>query len=303
MSDDKTVMQSIQDLMSQVRKDNAYLIVISGKAVGKMFKLSGPELTIGRGADVEILLEDDGISRKHAKIIRLPDGTVRVMDLGSTNGTYFNGQRIDLQTLKDGDKIQIGSATILKFSYQDNLEEQFQKQLYESATKDGLTRVYNKKFFLDRLRHEFAYCLRHKVILSLCMFDIDWFKKVNDTYGHQAGDAVLVRLANIVSEQVRTEDIFCRYGGEEFSVILREIDEEKAFIFAERVRRAVEKAPFALRDNSGQDHTIQVTISMGMATLRDASYPTPEELIVAADKYLYRAKQGGRNRVVSKSLG
>src|SRR5258706_7989216 len=135
MSDDKTVMQSIQALMSQVRKDNAYLIVISGKAVGKMYKLTSAESIIGRANDAEIMLEDDGISRKHAKIIRLPDGTVRVLDLGSTNGTYFNGEKIDIATLKDGDKIQIGSATILNVNYQDNLEEQLQKQLYQPTTR------------------------------------------------------------------------------------------------------------------------------------------------------------------------
>ncbi len=297
MSDDKTMIKGVADLLAEVRKENAYLIVISGKSVGKMFKLAAVESVIGRSDDAEIRLEDDGVSRKHAKIVKSPDGTVKLIDLNSTNGTYFNGSKVDIQGLKDGDKIQIGSATILKFSYQDSLEEQFQKQLYDSATRDGLTKIYNKRFFLDRLKEEFSYCIRHRLPLSLVLFDIDHFKKINDTYGHQAGDYVLSTLAAKVQDTIRTEDIFCRYGGEEFAIIMRESEEDKAFIFAERVRRLIQATEFVF-----QGTKIPVTISMGVATLRDANFPGPDDLIVGADKYLYRAKQTGRNRVEAKML-
>jgi diguanylate cyclase (GGDEF)-like protein len=292
-------MQSVRAFTAGLRTEQPYLIVITGRSAGQMFRLrDNEEVVIGRSSDdSSIVLEDDGISRRHCRITRQPDGTAQAVDLGSTNGTYFNGARVDVATLHDGDKIQLGSTTILKFSYQDEVEEQFQKQLYESASRDGLTQSYNKKYFLDRLRHEFAYCWRHRVELSLCMIDLDRFKNVNDTYGHAAGDQALVRLAQLVSNTVRTEDVFARYGGEEFSVILRQIDADNAFTFAERLRSVVAHTAFAVKDTHGRPCEIQLTVSIGVATLHDRNYATPDELVLAADRCLYRAKQAGRNMV------
>lgn len=297
MAEEKTQVQNIADLLAQVKRNSAYLFVLTGSAVGKMFKVQGEEMTIGRSSDAEIQLQDDGVSRRHAKVIIKPDGSVLLIDLGSTNGTFFNGQRIDVHSLQDGDKVQIGSATILKFSYQDNLDEAYQKNLYDSATRDPMTRVYNKKFFADTFRKDFSYCLRHRVPLTLVIFDVDHFKKINDTYGHQAGDHVLIRLAQKVQETIRTEDVFARYGGEEFVLLLRECDEEKGFIFCERVRRGIEAMDFV-----HEGRRMPVTVSLGLATLEDADYPGPDEMLAAADKYLYKAKQSGRNRVEAKML-
>ena len=274
------------------QSQNAYLIVISGKAIGKMFKLGTGDMIIGRSDTAEILLEDDGVSRKHAKIVRGVDGSVRLVDLQSTNGTFCDGAKIDSHVLRDGEKVQIGNATILKFSYQDDLEEAFQRQLYESATKDGLTKIFNKKFFLERLRHEVSYALRHSLQLSLLMFDVDFFKKVNDSHGHQAGDHVLIKLAAVVAETIRGEDVFARYGGEEFALILRECSEEKALLLAERLRNLVQATDFSFGEIP-----IPVTISIGLACLSQGNYPGPDEVIAAADGYLYAAKRNGRNRV------
>ena len=201
--------------------------------------------------------------------------------------------------MASGDEIQLGSTTILKFSYQDEVEEQFQKQLYESASRDGLTQSYNKKYFLDRLRHEFSYCWRHRVELSLCMIDLDRFKDVNDTYGHAAGDEALIKLAALVSETVRTEDVFARYGGEEFSIILRQIDSANAVTFGERLRKVVEGTEFHVRDTAGKECSLRLTASMGISTLHDRNYATPEDLVLAADRCLYHAKQAGRNKVAA----
>ncbi|HVE85757.1 MAG TPA: GGDEF domain-containing protein, partial [Myxococcales bacterium] len=268
----------------------------SAAVMGRMFKIDRPEVTLGRSTEATFQVEDDGISRKHAKVIQDPVG-YSLMDLGSTNGTFLNGARVRVAELKDGDKIQIGSNTVLKFSLQDELEEQFQKSIYESATRDGLTRIYNKKYFMDTLRKEFAYCLRHRVPLSLLMFDVDHFKRINDTYGHQAGDQVLVKIAQKVSDTIRVEDLFARYGGEEFALMLREASDEKALICAERIRRAVE-----ITDMQAGGAPLKVTISVGVATLLDSDFAQPEELIACADSYLYRAKRGGRNRVDGKKL-
>ena len=297
MSDDKTMIKGVQALLGNPGHRSAYVIVLSGQAVGgKMFKLTSSECTLGRGDDVDLRGDDEGVSRRHAKLVRSEDGAVRLVDLNSTNGTYVNGRRIDIQSLSDGDRIQIGSLTTLQFSLKDELEEQVQAQLYDQATRDPLTRIYNKRLFQDRLKEEFSYCLRHRVPLSLVIFDIDFFKRVNDTLGHPAGDHVLQALAARVAETIRTEDLFCRYGGEEFAVIMRESAEDQAVIFAERLRRLVQATPFAWNDRR-----IPLTISLGVATLLDGNFPVPEELVAAADRYLFRAKST-RNRVEAAML-
>src|SRR6476469_1744139 len=295
MSEDKTSVHTIADLLGKAKGQSAYLIIISAKtpaAIGKMLKLDKAEVVMGRSAETQLQIEDDGVSRKHAKVLLSPQGHFQLMDLGSTNGTYLNGIKVSVATLADGDKIQIGSNTVLKFSIQDALEEQYQKSIYESATRDGLTRIFNKKYFMDTIRKEFAYCLRHRVPLSVVMFDVDHFKNINDTYGHPAGDHVLARIAQRVSDTVRTEDLFARYGGEEFALMLRESAVDKALRCAERCRKAVDIAEFSLHGTP-----ITVTISLGVATLFDSDFAQPEDLSAAADKYLYRAKRGGRNRV------
>jgi diguanylate cyclase (GGDEF)-like protein len=295
MSEDKTAVHRIQDLLGEKRARTAYLIIISAKVaatIGKMVKLDKGEFVLGRAPDTQLQVEDDGISRKHCKISATPSGHFQLVDLGSTNGTFLNGVKVNVATLQDGDKIQIGANTVVKFSEQDQLEEQYQRSIYESATRDGLTRIFNKKYFLDTLRKEFAYCLRHRVPLSLVMFDIDHFKKINDTYGHPAGDYVLQRVAAKVAETVRQEDLFARYGGEEFALMLRESASDKAIRCAERCRRAVDGAEFVFNGTP-----IRASISLGVATVLDSDFAQPEDLIAAADKYLYRAKKGGRNRV------
>jgi diguanylate cyclase (GGDEF)-like protein len=253
---------------------------------------------MGRASDTQLQVEDDGISRKHCKIATAPNGAHQLVDLGSTNGTFLNGIKVNVATLQDGDKIQIGANTVLKFSLQDQLEEQYQRTIYESATRDGLTRIFNKKYFLDTLRKEFAYCLRHRVPLSLVMIDLDHFKEVNDTYGHPAGDFILQQVAAKIDETIRQEDLFARYGGEEFCLMLRESPADKAVRCAERCRRAIDASPFVFNGTP-----IKVTISLGVATLVDAEYAQPEDLLTAADAYLYRAKTRGRNRVDAKHSG
>jgi two-component system, cell cycle response regulator len=293
---EKTAVLGIKDLDLYAPKGQqrtAYLIVINGRSVGKMYKLTNDTIVLGRAPDNDVLIEDEGVSRKHAKIERQPAGLVLV-DNGSTNGVFVNGTKVNRHLLQDGDKLQIGSTTILKFSYQDEVEENFQKQLYESATRDGLTNAYNKKYFADQLKTEFAFCYRHATPLSLALFDIDFFKKLNDGYGHVAGDHALKTLAGIVVKALRTEDVFARYGGEEFGVILRDTDGERAFLIAERVRRSIEQFEFMY-----EGKRMPVTISIGISTLEKQNYPTPKALVKAADTYLYEAKRKGRNRTES----
>jgi diguanylate cyclase (GGDEF)-like protein len=292
--DDDTKIAAKDDIAKPIRdRDRAYLIVLAGSSVGEMFKIAKESTVIGRGTQADIHVVDDGISRRHAEIVHAGD-RILIRDLESTNGTFCNGDRIGEHELQDGDKIQVGSTTILKFTFHDSLDETFQRQMYESALRDGLTKIFNKKYFLDRLESEFAYAVRHKTPLSLIMFDIDHFKAVNDTHGHLAGDYALSTLAQIVTTTIRQEDVFARYGGEEFAVICRGIDLQSATTFAERVRKTVASYKFEYANAQ-----LAVTVSCGVASVTELGMRQPLDLIAAADEALYGAKRSGRNKVVS----
>jgi diguanylate cyclase (GGDEF)-like protein len=273
------------------KRNLAYLVVLAGVSAGEMFKLQEERTVVGRGPKVAVRLNDEGVSREHCAFVRDGDKMV-VEDLGSTNGTFCNGIKVDRRELSDGDKIMVGSTTILKFSYQDYLDEVFQRQMYESALRDGLTKVFNKKYFTDYLEKEFAFAGRHGGALALIFIDIDYFKKINDTHGHPAGDFVLAELSQMMSELLRTEDVLARFGGEEFTVLCRGSDLKGAKIVAERLRRSVEERKFTF---GGKD--IPVTISLGIVAIPESGIHDHNTFLAAADKALYEAKRSGRNRV------
>jgi diguanylate cyclase (GGDEF)-like protein len=261
--------------------------------VGKMFKLEEGETTVGRSHKAKIHLDDDSISRLHIKI-SLETAAVAVEDLGSSNGTLVNGERITKRSLQDGDKIRLGETTILKFTFHDRLDEKFQQKMYDAALRDALTRAYNKKYFLQQLALEFSYARRHGTPLTLIIFDLDHFKNVNDTYGHVAGDHVLIELANLTHRMLRAEDVFARYGGEEFVIILRGIPLHGAGTLAERLRASVESSSFVF-----EGQRMPVTISIGVAAF-NPELAEAVSLVEAADAALYEAKRSGRNKVLLK---
>jgi len=273
------------------KRDRAYLVVLAGASVGEMYKVEGDKVIIGRGQKAQIRLFDDGISREHAQIV-IEGNQIILQDLGSTNGTFCNGLKVDRRELVDGDKILVGSTTILKFTYHDNLDEMFQRQMYESALRDGLTKAFNKKYFTDRLESEFTFATRHTSPLALVLFDIDHFKKVNDTHGHQAGDHVLFEISTLLSGALRAEDVFARYGGEEFAVICRGSDESQAQVVGERLRKSVEGHRFVYEGT-----LIPVTISVGIAVLPNPAVKDANDIVGFADQALYKSKNAGRNRV------
>lgn len=280
-----------EELTRRTQRDRAYLIVLAGTDVGKMFKLDEGETVIGRSHRADIRIDDDSISRMHVKLAL--DGTsVSIEDLNSSNGTLVNGAKINTEQLRDGDKIRLGETTILKFTFHDRLDESFQQKMYNAALRDPLTKAYNKKYFVDQLGVEIAYAKRHRTPLSLVIFDLDHFKRINDTYGHVAGDMVLMELAELVQAMLRTEDVFARYGGEEFAIILRGIALSDAGVLAERLRAAVEQRAFV---NAGQ--RLPVTVSIGVAEF-DEKVEDSMGLVEAADGALYAAKQSGRNKVL-----
>src|SRR5580692_13145530 len=290
--DDTTRMAPAQEAgPADAQQAAACLVVLSGSNVGEMYRIEKDQVLIGRGDKVDLRLVDDGISREHVRLSK-EEGRIVLEDLGSTNGTYCNGQRVARQPLAEGDKILVGSTTILKFSYQDRLDEMFQRQMSESALRDGLTHAFNKRYFNERIDSEFQYANRHRTPLSLVFIDIDHFKRINDVHGHQAGDAVLTQLATLLMSMLGEEEVFARYGGEEFAIVARGSTLEVGAALSEKVRAAVADHPFA-HDGAA----IPVTVSVGVAAAPAAGLASAAELVARADETMYAAKRSGRNRV------
>ena len=213
--------------------------------------------------------------------------------MDSTNGTFVNGAKITEINIEDGDKILLGFSSVFMFAIQDSLESKFQMNLYESSINDHLTGAFNQKYFLDTLSKAFSYSLRHQSSLGLLMLDIDFFKKINDTYGHIVGDIVLKEFVKRIKNNLRNEDILCRYGGDEFAVIVRDFKYGFVKTTAERIRLF-----FDGRSIICKDHKINISVSIGAATIDNENIATPENMMELADANLYKAKQSGGNCIV-----
>ena len=295
--DERTAIVSLSELRASPRKlskDRHLLVRVKGAELGRVSRLPPEPFRIGRSQDCELWLGDDGVSRKHARIFQEAN-TYLIEDTESANGTFVQGQRVSRQVLRDGDVIQFGPTAVFRYTITDESQEALLQQLYDASVTDALTGAHNREHFDTQMRSELSYARRHKVDVSLAFFDVDHFKKVNDTYGHQGGDAVLVALANTIRGMIRNEDVFARYGGEEFALILRGIDGVGANTVGERLRERVD----AMRVNF-ESRVLKVTVSVGCASFAELEDKTPEALVSTADKRLYAAKHAGRNRVVSK---
>ena len=285
----KTVVTVISRISDRPAGKEACLVVIYGLDLGKKYNVDRPSIVIGRSSKADIQIDQESVSRNHCKLINTGK-SIMLRDLGSTNGTYVNDELVDEYVLRDGDLIKIGRC-IFKFLSGNNIENAYHEEIYRLTTIDGLTQVYNKRYFIETLEREIGRAHRYRRELSLIMFDIDHFKKINDTYGHLAGDHVLKQLASVIKARIRREDIMSRYGGEEFAIILPEIDNYNAVQFAEKIRGIVEKAAFRFEDTD-----IPVTISIGCASMT-TELQEPHEFVRVADGHLYTAKSQGRNRV------
>ncbi len=287
---DKTVVTVIAPIRRQLKEvdDEACLIVIYGRQLGKKYRFNRDKIIIGRSTKCDIHIDEESVSRSHCSIKRT-GRVVTIRDMGSTNGTYVNDLQTDEVLLRDGDLIKVGQ-TILKFLSGGNVEKAYHDEIYRLMHIDGLTQVYNKRYFLERLESELSRARRYERELSLIMFDIDHFKQINDTYGHLAGDAVLKQLCQVVHAKIRREDMLCRYGGEEFAILVPELDQEHALMAAEKIRSLVEGTTFSFE---GTD--IPVTISLGVASVGTEPIDS-ETFIKLVDDRLYQAKRTGRNR-------
>lgn len=275
----------------------ATLTIMSGLDAGRVVSIHGDLLVIGRSPDVDLCVDDPGISRHHARIARTKDGGFYVEDLGSTNGTMVGGERVGVARIESGDYLQIGATLVLRFAFTDSDDVALRQQIYESSIRDPLTRAYNRRYLADRSVMEMAHARRSGEPLALLMLDVDHFKEFNDRYGHLAGDRVVCFVAAQIQRTVRVEDTLARYGGEEFVVLARGTPHGEAELLADRLRRAIESLCF-----SAGGHSLTVTVSIGVASFSEIGpCDEPGALIALADERLYCAKLRGRNLVCSRS--
>jgi two-component system cell cycle response regulator len=286
-------LADLDDLNSQLRH---YLIVLRGPAMGAMIRLNGGCVTVGRSQESVLQFADPSISRHHATLTT-EGRDVKLVDLGSTNGTFLNGQRlrpIDHVELNDGDRLQLGTSTLLKFARPDALEEKFCRELFDRSVRDPLTGLYNRAYFVDEVRTLYDRAAQSGLGLCLILLDIDHFKRVNDLHGHDAGDAALREVAAVLRQSTRPDDLVARYGGEEFVMALPVSGAESAIERAEHLRKMVSMRRIRLADGE----SLTLTGSLGLAYARPDIPFDPTGIISLADRALYLAKQNGRNRVI-----
>ena len=287
--DAKTRITTVKGIVEAANDGQVCLVVIYGSTLGRKYDLTEDVITIGRDQSNSIVLDVDSVSRRHARIEAFGKDRFLV-DLNSTNGTYLNDSLAVRERLKNGDLVKVGD-TIFKYLSGANIESAYHEEIYTMTVTDGLTQIPNKRYLLEYLEREFSRARRYGRNLSCVMLDIDRFKLINDEYGHLTGDYILKELARAIRRRIRREEMFARFGGEEFCVVLPESDHEAVREFASTVRRLIENHVFEFENSR-----IPVTVSLGVGHLVP-EMKDPIELLKVADDQLYEAKRAGRNRV------
>jgi len=295
-TDDTTIIltdirAALQASEKEAQLKPAALLVVGGDLNGTLFDLIEPTIGIGRSADNTISLEFNGVSRYHFKLLASGESHV-LEDCGSKNGTYLNNKKVEsLTPLAKGDIIKIGSIA-LKYLPKGDPERLTYDKLNLEANTDRHTGCYNKTYFNNRITLEVNKCKVTGEPLSLVIFDLDHFKKLNDGFGHDAGDYVLKEMAQVIrGNGIREQDVFARYGGEEFVILLPKTNLKQSFEIAERLRKLIESKEFIY-----EAKRLPVTASIGVADYRQGVM-TGTDLFKRADEAVYKAKEGGRNQV------
>lgn len=285
-------LQQQQDFASHepMMNESCLVQIYPPDVIDGMLLLENDVLRIGRDFDSDLALHDANVSRRHAEIVRRKNGFL-LRDMGSTNGTFVNGQKVESLPLHPGDQIAIGPF-MFKYLSAGCIEAHYHETVYTSLTRDALTGAANKRYLLESMQREIARCRRDKQALAVVMMDIDHFKSVNDTHGHLAGDEVLREFGKRLIRISRADDMFARYGGEEFCLMLSSTDRSEALEIAERCREEIASRPF-----STEAGELDITSSFGIYVYTGEQEASTEALIGYADQQLYHAKRNGRNRV------
>lgn len=274
------------------------LQVVAGPEQGRVIKLvENKRISIGRAREADFTVPDSSCSRKHAEFYIGPDSKAYVHDLKSTNGTIINKVKLidDTLELADGDRVQLGDNTVFRFARVTEQDVNVQIEVFNRANKDALTGAFNRRRFDEAMEREVAFQRRGKQSFAVVLFDVDHFKKINDTHGHPAGDEVLREIGRRVPKAIRQEDFFARIGGEEFVVLIRGEDIAGVQTISERIRQSMERMPVETDGKS-----ISFAISVGFTVIEPGTHLSKDEVVALADQALYASKQGGRNRVTSK---
>lgn len=290
----------MEEAQRQKRDLRPALIFLSGDMLAVPIPLERGEVILGRALEADVRINDTGVSRQHARINAVPDEKTEAInylltDLGSKNGTFLNGQKINREILQHGDKIAIGKI-ILRFEMLDEIDREYHRQIRRLLSHDDLTGLLSSRSFFSELRRETERAKHENRVFCVLMMDIDFFKAVNDTYGHLTGSKTLEEIGLCITRNLRNGDAAARFGGEEFAAFLLDAELAHGLIAAERFRIEIEKYAFSVIRQGKPSENHSVTISIGVAAFPvDSSDPI--ELVEMADSALYHAKREGRNRV------
>lgn len=294
MESDVTMLGQAGDLAALAPGSKACLIVLEGWEIGREIEVHGQSQELGRSNLVSTLVNAPSVSRRHAKIDRVDEsGQVCFVltDLGSSNGTRVNGDRVERARLRNGDKVRLGDV-LFKFVILDEIDAQFHQKVHHLIHYDQLTGLLTMDAF--RMRLESMLRMRtHDARFTLAMTDLDGLKKVNDTYGHLAGRMIVREMGVMIRQCLRAQDIAALYGGDETVLLFPDTAIEEAATVAEQLR-----ATIAARVFEHNGHSFGVTISQGLAEWPRHGQGV-EALIASADAALYAAKARGRNCVVN----
>jgi two-component system cell cycle response regulator len=296
------IRETAEDPRPVQRERRPALVFLRGELMAVPIPLERDEVVLGRAVEADVRVNDFRASRQHARISveRDPETKVeryKIKDLGSTNGTLLNGQPISEAFLDEGDKIAIGEY-LFRFEMFDEIDREFQQQIHRLLAHDELTGLLSSKSFFSELRREAGLAQEDSRPFCVLMMDLDYFKLVNDSYGHLVGSQTLEEMGGLLKGALRAGDVAARFGGEEFAAFLLDADYAQGLVAAERVRSAIERHEFsAVRKGSKEEpRTHRLTISIGIAAFPEDARD-PIELVELADSALYRAKRNGRNRV------
>lgn len=288
----------MQKAERKLRDVRPALVFLNGDLIAVPIPLEREVVILGRAIEADVRINDTKVSRLHASVNTSAGVNTKYIltDLDSRNGTFLNGRRINGgETLQNGDKIMIGEH-ILRFDLLDEIDREYQKQIHRLISHDDLTGLLSSRSFFSELRREAARSKADDCSFCVLMMDVDYFKNVNDTFGHLTGSKTLEEIGACIVGNLRTGDAAARFGGEEFAAFLLDAELPQALVAAERIRTCIEEREFSVIRSGKPSEKHRVTISIGIASFPEDS-SDPIELVEMADSALYRAKREGRNRV------